>query len=171
MIMRKNKPSSKSYDVGYGRPPEKSRFKRGQSGNPSGTKRTPPSATADLRAVLERALNEKVTVRRGDRDETMTKAAAGITELVNQFAKGDRHARRHLTAFAETVGYDLTAGQGRAIANALAAAFTAEDEDIIADFLRRQGVQPEHRGDDLDEALNENDLEKSVNKATEEESS
>ena len=169
--MRKNKPSSKSYDVGYGRPPEKSRFKRGQSGNPSGTKRTPPSARADLWAALERALNEKVTVRQGDRDVTMTKAAAGIDELVNQFAKGDRHARRDLMAVAETLGYDLTAGQGRAIENALPAAFTANDEAIIADFLLRQGVQPGHRGDDLDVALNENDLEKSVNKATEEESS
>jgi hypothetical protein len=169
--MRKKKPSSNSYDVGYARPPEKFWFKSGKSGNPSGTKRTPPSATADLRAALERALNEKVTVRQGGRDETMTKAAAGIAELVNQFAAGDRYARRDLKAVAETLGYDLTAGQGRAIGNALAAAFTAEDEAIIADFLQRQGVQPEHRGDDLDVVLNENDSEKSVNKATEEESS
>jgi hypothetical protein len=166
--MRKRKPSSKSYDVGYGRPPKKFRFKSGKSGNPSGTKRTPPSRTADLRAALERALNEEVTVRQGDRDETMTKAAAGIAELVNQFAAGDRHARRDLMAVAETLGYDLTAGQGRAI---LAAAFAAEDEDIIADFLQRHGVQPERRGDDVDAALDENDLEKSVNNATEEESS
>lgn len=169
--MRKKRPSSTSYDVGYARPPQKFRFKSGQSGNPSGTKRTPPSATADLRAALERALNEKVTFRQGDREKTMTKAAAGIAELVNQFAKGDRHARRDLIALAETLGYDLTAGQGRAIETALAAAYTAEDEDIIADFLRRQGVQPEHRGDDVDVALNENDLETSVNKATEEKSS
>lgn len=155
--MHKKIPSPKSYDVGYARPPEKSRFKPGQSGNPSGTKRTPPWATADLRAALERALNEKVTVRQGDRDETMTKAAAGIAELVNQFAAGDRYARRDLKAVAETLGYDLTAGHGKTIETALVAAFTADDEAIIADFLRRQGVQPEHRDDDADVALNEDD--------------
>ncbi len=38
-MMRTKKPSSNSYDVGYGRPPQKFRFKRGQSGNPSGKRR------------------------------------------------------------------------------------------------------------------------------------
>ena len=48
--------------------------------------------------MFERALNEKVTLRQGEREKIITKAAAGIEQLVNQFAKGDRHARRDLLA-------------------------------------------------------------------------
>lgn len=121
--------------------------------------------------MLERALNEKVPLRQGEQGQNITMAAAGIDKLVNQYAEGDRHARRDLIALAGTLGVDLTAGQGKAFENALVAAFTADDEAIIADFLRRERVQPEHRDDDADVALNEDDTAKSVNNATEEESS
>jgi len=146
-MMRKKTPSSKSYDVGYARPPKKFLFKPGQSGNPSGIKRTPPSATADLRAALVRALNEKVTFRQGDRDEIITKAAAGIAGLVNQFAAGDRNARRDLMVLAEKLGIDLTAGHSRAIESALEQNLAAEDEALLADFVKRHGGQYPLRAD------------------------
>jgi len=31
-MMRKKKPSSKSYDIGYGKPPKNHRFRKGESG-------------------------------------------------------------------------------------------------------------------------------------------
>jgi hypothetical protein len=146
-MMSKKKPSSKSYDVGYARPPKKFRFKRGQSGNPSGTKRTPPSATADLRASLERALNEKVTFRQGEKDRTLSRGAAGIEQLVDQFAAGDRNARRDLMVLAEKLGIDLTAGHSRAIESALEQNLAAEDEALLADFVKRHGGQYPLRAD------------------------
>jgi hypothetical protein len=120
------------------------------------------SLAPDPRAMLERALNEKVRLRKGEQEQIITKAAAGIAELVNQFAEGDRHARRDLVALAGKLGVDLTAGQGNSIESAFAAALSAEDDAIIADFLKRHGVQPEHRGDDIDVPLNENDSERPV---------
>jgi len=158
------------YRVGPGRPPKEHQFKPGQSGNPRGAK-PKTSLAPDLKVMLERALNEKVRLRQGEQGQIITKAAAGIAKLVNQFAEGDRHARRDLIALAGTLGVDLTAGQGKTIETALAAAYTAEDEAIIADFLQRQGVQPEHRGDDANAALDENDAEKSVHNTNEEEPS
>jgi len=151
--------TDEEYRVGPGRPPKEFQFKPGQSGNPKGAKRK-TSLSPDLKAMLEGALNEKVRLRHGEREQIITKAAAGIDRLVNQFAEGDRHARRDLIALAETLGVDLTAGQGRAIENALAAAVTAEDEAIIADFLLRHGVHSEPRCDDSDVTFNESDSEK-----------
>ena len=52
----------------------------------------------DLKAALERALNTTVTLKQGERERTVTMAVAGIEQLVAQYAKGDRHARRDLIA-------------------------------------------------------------------------
>ncbi len=96
----------------------------------------------DLKEMLNKALNEPATLRSGKREVTTTKAAAGIAQLVTQFAEGDRHARRDLVALAPKLGLDLAAGQGGAIGEAVAALMSASDEAIIADFLRRHGVEP-----------------------------
>jgi hypothetical protein len=82
--------SNEEYRVGPGRPPKEFQFKPGQSGNPKGAKRKTKSIAPDLKALLERALNEKVKFGRREREQTITKAAAGIAKLVNQFAGGDR---------------------------------------------------------------------------------
>jgi hypothetical protein len=163
--------SDGAYRVGPGRPPKEYQFRPGVSGNPKGASRKTSPIATDLKGLLERELSKKLKLQQGEQERFVSKAAVGIEQLVNQFAKGDRYARRDLIALAETLGVDLTAGQGKTIENALAAAFAAEDEAIIADFLQRQGVQPEHRGDDVDVALNENDSEESVHNATQEKSS
>ncbi len=174
-VVSDNDTANDDYRVGPGRPPKEFQFKPGQSGNPKGLRRKTQPTAPDLKAIFERALNEKVKFKRGERELTTTKAEAGIFKLVNQFAEGDRHARREVIALADKLGVDLPLDKG---IETLAAAFTAEDQDIIDDFLRRHGVQPEPRGEVIDVPFNENDsednendLEKSVNNATEEESS
>ena len=133
------------YRVGPGRPPREFQFKPGQSGNPKGASRKTRSSIApDLKALLERALSEKVKLRQGENERIITKAAAGIEQLVNQYAKGDRHARRDLMVLADKLGVDLAAGQGSAIE----AALTADDEALLAEYLQRHGGQRDHRGDD-----------------------
>ena len=124
--------------IGYGRPPAEFRYRKGQSGNPSGKKRQAPSIAADLRALLEHALNTKV--RSGAGAEFVTAAAAGIEQLVAQYAAGDRHARRDVFALAKEAGIDLMGGQNKKV---VVAALAAEDEQIILDFLRRHGVEPQ----------------------------
>src|SRR5262249_12920594 len=112
--------SAEEYKVGPGRPPKEFQFKPGQSGNPKGAKRKPPSVAPDLKLLLERALSAKVKLKQGEKEQIVTKAAAGIEQLVNQFAKGDRHARRDLIALADKLGVDLLAGPRTAIHQALA---------------------------------------------------
>src|SRR5215510_7141466 len=136
-------PPDEEYRVGPGRPPKEYQFKPGQSGNPKGARRKPRSIAPDLKALFERALSGKVTLRQGDREKIITKAAAGIEQLVNQFAKGDRHARRDLFALAPRFGVDLVAGQGEGLEQTVAAALSANDEALLADYVRRHAVQPE----------------------------
>jgi hypothetical protein len=122
------------YKVGPGRPPKEYRFKPGQSGNPKGAKRKPPSMTPDLKAALERALSTTVTLKQGERQRTVTMAVAGIEQLVAGFAKGDRHARRDLFAYADKLGVDLMAGQRQALQEALA----TNHEAILRTYVERQ---------------------------------
>src|SRR5262245_37441970 len=86
--------SDQEYKVGPGRPPKEYQFKPGQSGNPKGAKRKPKSMAPDLKAALERALTKPIKLKQGENERTVTMAVAGIEQLVAQYVKGDRHARR-----------------------------------------------------------------------------
>jgi hypothetical protein len=140
-VSLKADPSDQEYRVGPGRPPKEYRWKPGQSGNPKGACPKARSIAPDLKAALERALSGKVTLRQGEQEKITTKAAAGIEQLVNQFAKGDRHARRDLIALAPKLGVDLVAGQGEALAQSVATALSANDEALLADYVRRHAGQ------------------------------
>ena len=142
-------PPDQEYRVGPGRPPKEHQFRPGQSGNPKGARRKSTSIELDLKALFERALSGKVTLRQGEQEKIITKAAAGIEHLVDQFAKGDRHARRDLLALAERLGVDLVAGQGDALDQNVAAALSANDEALLADYVKRHALQP-NRPEEVD---------------------
>jgi hypothetical protein len=125
---------SEEYRVGPGRPPREHQFKPGQSGNPKGAKRKPPSIALDLKVALERALNKTVKLKQGEKELTVTMAVAGIEQLAAQYAKGDHRARRDLIALADKLGVDLMAGQNQAIQEALA----SKHEAILLTYVRRQ---------------------------------
>jgi hypothetical protein len=146
VLTLKTDPSDQEYRVGPGRPPKEYQFKPGQSGNPKGARRKPRSIAPDLKALLKCALSGKVTLRQGEQEKIITKAAAGIEQLVNQFAKGDRHARRDLLILAERLGVDLVAGQGAALEQSVAAALSANDEALLADLVQRKTVQGDRAG-------------------------
>jgi Family of unknown function (DUF5681) len=101
---KRSDPPDQEYRVGPGRPPKEYQFKPGQSGNPKGAPRKPESIAPELGAILERSLNGKVTLRQGEKEKIVTKFAAGMEQLVTQFAKGDRHARRDLFQLVDRLG-------------------------------------------------------------------
>jgi Family of unknown function (DUF5681) len=128
--------SAEEYKVGPGRPPKEHQFKPGQSGNPKGAKRK-RRLSPDIKLLLEQALSERVTLKQGGKQLTLTMAAAGIKQLVAQYARGDRHARRDVIALADKFGVDLMASHRQDIEEALAL-----DHQTILDayVARRNGV-------------------------------
>lgn len=126
-------PSVVEYRVGPRHPPKQYQFQKGQSGNPLGAKLRKRSIAPDLKAMLERALRQKVRKRNGEK--FLTKAAAGIEELVDQFAKGDRQARRDLILIAEKFDIDLTAGQRDALQTSVARALSQNDQALIDEYV------------------------------------
>jgi len=81
-----------TYPVGYKRPPVGCRFRKGVSGNPNGR----PKGSSNLISSLEKALNERVTVRIGNRTRTITKKEAIAKTMVNNAVKGDHKAATFL---------------------------------------------------------------------------
>ena len=144
---KKSQSKSNSYSVGYGRPPRRFQFKPGQSGNPTGARRKASSIAPDLKALLERALNTKVRLRQGEQDRILSRGEAGIEQLVDQFAAGDRNARRDLMLISEKLGVDLT--KRETLQSAIEDALSTEDEDLLADFVKRHGGHYPRRDDNI----------------------
>jgi Family of unknown function (DUF5681) len=120
------------YKVGPGFPPKKHRWKKGgPSPNPKGRSKNIPSMKPDLKKALESALNEKVVITKDKKEVVMTKAILGIQQLVNQFAKGCRYARRDVFQYAVLLGIDLHARE------AIEEALGLDAQAIVDAHLRR----------------------------------
>jgi hypothetical protein len=80
--------NERNYEIGYGKPPPHTRFKKGQSGNPRGR----PAGAKNLKTLLSDALNEMVVVTENGGRRKVTKRRAIITQLVNRSATADFRA-------------------------------------------------------------------------------
>jgi hypothetical protein len=87
------------YEVGYGKPPASTRFRKGQSGNPGGR---PKGARNKLPALHEERLKDivlaeayrDIKVHDGDRQVTVPMAEAIIRSMALKAAKGDHRSQR-----------------------------------------------------------------------------
>jgi hypothetical protein len=120
------------YEVGYGKPPRGTRFKKGQSGNPRGR----PSGSKNLKTELSEALNELVIVAENGRRRKITKRKAIITQVVNGAAKGNWRDTKLL------IDIEQDFERRTDSASPETPAFTAADEKVIeqvkARFFRKE---------------------------------
>jgi hypothetical protein len=87
------------YDVGFGKPPSKSRFKPGQSGNPKGR---PRGAKNKRRGLAEERMKDiildeayrGITVRDGHRNVTLPIVQAVMRSIAVNAARGQHRAQR-----------------------------------------------------------------------------
>ena len=80
----------KQYEVGYGKPPKKTQFKPGQSGNPKG--RTKGSKNG-IFTYIQRELNSSITLTDGSR---ITKEQGFARQLTNKALRGDIQSQKLL---------------------------------------------------------------------------
>lgn len=81
---------SAGYDVGYGKPPNQTRFQSGKSGNPKGR----PKGSKNLATIVLREARRPVRVNGPGGVRTVTKAEAAVLQLANQSVQGDLAAQR-----------------------------------------------------------------------------
>ena len=116
----------RDYEVGRGKPPVHTRFKKGQSGNPRGPR------PKNLPALLVDALNEKVVVTIDGERREITKREAIVTQLVNKSTAADLRATKMLIDMLKQVEEKVAAaGLPRA------ARLTAADREIVEQFIAR----------------------------------
>lgn len=111
-------------EVGYGRPPQHSRFKKGKSGNPQGRPRGTSSFKADLAAELQ----EKLAITENGRERRITKQRAFIKTLTAAAIKKDIRAVNALLACMRVfgVGFEEQTTESTDV----------EDLDFIENYVR-----------------------------------
>jgi hypothetical protein len=86
-----------NHEVGYARPPLRSRFKKGQSGNAKGR----PRGSGSIATITNKILGEKVSVREGDKVWLISKMEAIVRGLSLKALKGDQKAIATMLALAQ----------------------------------------------------------------------
>jgi len=80
--------SEKDYEVGYGRPPDCTRFKRGVSGNPKGR----PRKSRQIDDLVDRELDQKIPVTENGKTRKISKRELLAKQRIRLALGGDRHA-------------------------------------------------------------------------------
>lgn len=115
------------YSVGYGKPPIHSRFQKGQSGNPKGRQK----GSKNLSTLMERALDEPVTIKENGCQKVITKREAALKQLVNKAAAGD------LRSIQLAINYLQQLESRAETSTSSSERLGEEDEAIISGFLER----------------------------------
>lgn len=73
------------YDVGYGKPPKKTQFKKGKSGNPQGRKKK----SVNTINLIENELIKEMQVKEGGKTLILTQQQIIIRQLFKKAIQGD----------------------------------------------------------------------------------
>lgn len=115
-------------DVGYGKPPTHSQFKKGQSGNPGGR----PKGSKNLNTLIKRELESRITIEQNGKKRKIRRKEALVKGLVNDALKGKDRPRDKVFDFverAEAVDTDISTPSELA----------DRDAQILERFLARRG--------------------------------
>ena len=95
------------WEIGYGQPPKKGQFKKGQSGNPKGR----PKGAKNLKTALEQELKATITVKEGGTIKTVSKTEALAMSIINKAVSGDTKSAQLATTLIKEL-LPLSDGEG-----------------------------------------------------------
>ena len=142
--------SKPEHEVGYKKPPVRSQFKKGQSGNPTGR----PKGTRNFKTDLKDALAQPVQVTDGGRTRSISTQRAGLERLRLKALTGDQRALDRLIALAERHGEEETAAVAEAKLSEVEISILADYEARLREMVRQEilcesatGTQPAAKPD------------------------
>jgi hypothetical protein len=117
--------------VGYKKPPKRSQFKPGQSGNPKGRKKGRRNLKTDLTSLLEK----RIPIREDGEPRYVTRQEALLLSLFEKAVRGDVRASSQVIAM-------VIRAEAQEPSQPEVAPVTDNDRAIVADFLRRHQAKP-----------------------------
>ena len=152
---------SEDYEIGYGKPPEHTRFKMGESGNPKGR----PTGSKNFSTDVKEALQTPVRVNSGGRSGTVSTQEATLMRLREKALKGDARALDRMIELARTYNDEETTEAADKLSQTDAEVMKAYDERL----LRKAGMsQPEGKEDARNDAARGTDAADNNDEALEE---
>ena len=118
------------YEIGYGRPPRRSQFQPGHSGNPNGRPKGQPTASEIFLREAARVVRMKV----GDKIELISKLEAVFRTLFNLALAGDQRAISMILAAQARLG---VGGVGQEESDEQVFAASTPDDDVLMRMLAR----------------------------------
>jgi hypothetical protein len=88
------------YEIGYGRPPRATQFKKGTSGNKKGR----PKGSKNIAMLFHEEMYRRITISENGERRTITKIEAAIKQLINKAATGDPKAFQATLNIARELG-------------------------------------------------------------------
>ena len=122
----------RDHDVGYGKPPRHSRFKKGQSGNTKGRPRGSRNFSTDLKATLE----EPIRVTNHGKSQTVSTQQAALMRFREKALSGDVRALDSLIGLARLYNDEEMAEAATRLSATDAEILEAHDAKV----LRRAGM-------------------------------
>jgi hypothetical protein len=121
----RKKVNSVDHGVGYRRPPTKTQFKPGKSGNPKGR----PKGSRPVGALLQDIIQRQVSVTENGKTRRLPAIEVMLLRLVNDAMRSDQSAVKLLLSLIDRYA-------GSAESTIKLRDMLAEDEEILAQYLR-----------------------------------
>lgn len=122
--------SNDEYEVGYKKPPVKTQFKKGQSGNPNGR----PKESKNMTTILTKELNCKIFIKENGVQTEVTKLEAMVKHMVNKAVNGDHRSQIKMLSMLQQIDSESNLED---LSDGLIDAFDEDDEQVIANIQAR----------------------------------
>ena len=122
--------NNNDYEVGYGKPPKNTQFKKGESGNSKGR----PSKTKNALTILTSELDKTVVLKENGKEVKLTKRQAMLRHMVNKAVQGDSKAM--FFVFNQLLQLD----QKEELKAQVSKIFLEEDQEILKRFLQENSI-------------------------------